>query len=103
MDCRTPDSWVDLRVFVWLSSAAALTLTAACAIGVAWGLTRIAVSRWGSRILAGIGLIVLLAGAFPAVAGYRERALRLGSDSRAIHKINVAAGEWIAANPPPTR
>lgn len=95
----------------WLDPAA-LVLTAAFAIGYGLlaaalrgfplpGLPSDKATRLALRGVCGLALAALVASALPWSRSFAERRDRLASDSRAIHRMNVQPGQWIAAHTPP--
>jgi len=96
----------------WIDPAALLTVAAAT-IGVAMVLvaayhdfaqlsSRTLPRSSGMRRVAGVVMAMAVLVSVPhLMASFQDRRHHLASDARAIHAMNVAAGEWIAQNTPP--
>lgn len=93
--------WVDPPLLVWVA-ASALGLAALAA----WGIERLrdlapGAARWRPLAALLAPLLVILASTPRLASSLRERRDRLASDGRAIRKVNVEPGQWIAAHVPP--
>jgi hypothetical protein len=75
-----------------------LGVAGASALGVALGLEA-AVARRARTLVAALGVVVVASLPFE-LASVAERAQRFASDARVIAQLNIAPGEWIAANTP---
>ncbi|MBK6849692.1 MAG: hypothetical protein IPG96_19875 [Proteobacteria bacterium] len=93
--------WVDPPLLVWVA-ASALGLAALAA----WGLAQLRAAatpqaRWRPLAALITPLLLLLISTPRLANSFGERRERLASDGRAIRKINVEPGQWIAAHVPP--